>query len=68
MTKLLKSFVDGQTATPKVVRTIPVINPATAQPIARLELADEALVDHAVSAARRAAAPWRAMGSTMHRL
>jgi len=64
MTKLLKSFVDGQTATPKVVRTIPVINPATAQPIARLELADEALVDHAVSAARRAAAPWRALRAT----
>ena len=49
-----KFYIDGQWVDPGSARTLDVINPATEKPIATISLGDQADVDRAVAAARRA--------------
>ncbi|MDG5494010.1 aldehyde dehydrogenase family protein [Niveispirillum sp. BGYR6] len=54
MSSPLHSYIDGRWLLPTNPTIIDVINPATAQPCAKVALAGPAEVDQAVSAARRA--------------
>jgi succinate-semialdehyde dehydrogenase / glutarate-semialdehyde dehydrogenase len=56
-------FVDGRWLPAKAtVADFGVFNPATEQPLARVAVADDAIVDQAVAAARRAFPGWRDLG------
>jgi aldehyde dehydrogenase (NAD+) len=54
-------FVDGAFTTPATGATIATINPANGQVLSEVEQADEARVNQAVEAARRAIGPWQAL-------
>jgi betaine-aldehyde dehydrogenase len=56
----LKNFIDGEFVDSTSGETEPVLNPATAQEIARAPLSGEEDVDRAVQAARRAFDEWGA--------
>ena len=47
-------YINGQWVDPRVACDLPVINPATEEPIATISLGDSADVDRAVAAAKRA--------------
>ncbi|WP_142781833.1 NAD-dependent succinate-semialdehyde dehydrogenase [Agrobacterium sp. T29] len=53
-------FIDGVWRSGTSNRTIPVLNPATAQPIGTVAWADRADLDEALAAAERGFAVWRA--------
>lgn len=54
-------FIGGRWTPPDPARSFDTVNPATAQPIARITQATEAEVEAAVSAARQAFATWSQM-------
>lgn len=54
-------FIGGRWTSPDPARSFDAVNPATAQPIARITQATEAEVEAAVSAARQAFATWSQM-------
>ena len=54
MSNALKFYIDGAWVDPAVLKTLPVINPATEQPFAEIAMGTAADVDRAVAAARRA--------------
>jgi aldehyde dehydrogenase (NAD+) len=53
-----KFYIDGRWEEPRTARTISVLDPSTAQPCAVVSAGDEADIDRAVDAARRAFAEW----------
>jgi aldehyde dehydrogenase (NAD+) len=55
-------FVNGTWCRDEQAEQLPVINPATAQPLAHIELADASVVDAAVAAAQTALPAWQALG------
>ena len=58
---LLKNFVDGRYQDNTSGNTFAVINPATAQEIYQVEVADDAIISAAVESARRGFEVWSAM-------
>lgn len=54
MDKLLKFYIDGEWVAPHSADTMPVLNPASAQQVAKVALGNEADVDRAVAAAQSA--------------
>jgi aldehyde dehydrogenase (NAD+) len=58
MREYLKLYIDGQWVSPSDSKTAEVINPATEQVSGRIALGNEADVDKAVQAARKAFASW----------
>lgn len=53
-----RHFIDGQWVAPAATATHPIVNPASEEIIGTLTLGNEADVDRAVAAARRAFASW----------
>ncbi|HEY7065685.1 MAG TPA: CoA-acylating methylmalonate-semialdehyde dehydrogenase [Chloroflexota bacterium] len=56
----LRNYVGGEWVESSAARTLDVLNPATAQPLARVPLGTAAEVDRAVQAAQAAFPAWRA--------
>ncbi len=57
--RTLENHIDGEWVASESGRTLDVVNPATAQPIAKVPLSTEAEVDAAVQAAQVAFQEWR---------
>ena len=55
----LRNFIDGEWRAARASESVDVIDPATAEPLARVPLSGAAEVEDAVAAARRAFAAWR---------
>lgn len=55
-------FIDGAWSSDAAEGSFDVVNPATGQSLARVAIADAAVVDRAVTAARRAFPAWRDLG------
>ena len=54
MVNRMKFYIDGAWVDPAVMKTVPVVNPATEEPIYDVAVGSKADVDKAVAAARRA--------------
>src|SRR6202163_2134975 len=54
MTNRMKFYIDGAWVDPAVKKTVPVVNPATEEPMYEIAVGSKADVDKAVAAARRA--------------
>jgi betaine-aldehyde dehydrogenase len=57
-TRILENFINGEFVPASAERTLPVVNPATAEPIAELPLSSGDDVDRAVAAAEQAFEGW----------
>jgi malonate-semialdehyde dehydrogenase (acetylating)/methylmalonate-semialdehyde dehydrogenase len=59
--RLLANYVGGEWTAASASEELPVVNPATGETLARVPLSSAADLDAAVTAARAALAPWRAV-------
>jgi betaine-aldehyde dehydrogenase len=57
--RTLQNFIDGQHRDPAEGRTVPLVNPATAEEFAQMPLSGPVDIDAACQAARRAFESWR---------